>query len=345
VDAKLFKRLASTPGISGREERIREVVKEELAPWVDDLRVDRLGNVIGVRGSSGPKVMLCAHMDTIGFLVSHIDDDGFIRVQPVGGFDARTLVAQRVVVLGKKDYVGLLTPATKPIHILSDEESKRPPKIEDVIVDLMLPPDEVKANVSLGDPVSFHQEPIVTDHAVTAPYLDDRLGVYVLIEALRKAGSNGSQVYAVVSVQEEVGVRGAKTSAFEIEPDIGIALDVTIASDLPGIDKAQRVTTLGNGTAVGVMDSMTIADPRLVSRLTELAAAASVKHQLDILPFGGTDAGAIQLTRAGVPSITMAVPVRYVHTTAEMAFISDINATVDVVAHFLAVAHEMDLAW
>ena len=345
MDAELFKRLVSTPGISGREERIREVVKKELAPLVDDLRVDRLGNVIGVRGSDGPKVMLCAHMDTIGFLVSHIDDDGFLRVQPVGGFDARTLVAQRVVVLGKKDYLGLLTPATKPIHILSDEEAKRPPKMEDLIVDVMLPPEETKANITLGDPVSFHQEPIVTDHAVTAPYLDDRLGVYVLIEALRKAGKNGCQVHAVVSVQEEVGVRGATTSAFDIEPDIGIALDITIASDLPGIDKAQRVTTLGNGTAVGVMDSMTISDPRLVSKFGQLADSASVKHQLDILPFGGTDAGAIQLTKTGVPAITMAVPVRYVHTSAEMAFISDIDATVDVVASFLGVAHEMDLTW
>jgi endoglucanase len=237
----------------------------------------------------------------------------------------------------------LLAPATKPIHVLDEDEAKKTPKMNDFIVDLMIPADEVKEAVSIGDPVTYYREPVVTDRAVTAPYLDDRLGVYVLLSALKKARRDGSEVHAVVSVQEEVGLRGAKTSAFEIDPDLGIALDVTLAVDIPGVDKAQQGTTLGDGSAIGIMNSMSISDPRLVDRFKDLAKERNIKHQFDILPFGGTDAGAIQITKAGVPAITMSVPVRYVHTVNEMALVDDIEATVDLLAGFLDVAGDLDL--
>lgn len=345
MDAELFKKLVSTPGISGREERIRAVVTEELKDSVDEVSVDELGNLVGVRKGKGPRIMLSAHMDSIGFLVSHIDDNGFLRISPVGGFDARTLVAQRVVVLGRQDYVGLLSPVTKPIHLLEAEDSKRAAKIEELFIDLMMPADEVKENVSIGDPVSLLRSPVVTDHAVTAPYLDDRLGVYVLLAALRAAPTTQAELRPVLSVQEEVGLRGATTSAFGLQPDAGIALDVTIAGDLPGADKSEQVSALGEGAAIGLMDGSSISDPRLVNRFRQVAEDNDVKHQLEILPRGGTDAGGIQLSRAGVPVITISIPIRYVHTANEMALVSDIESTVDLVARFMEGAHDLELEW
>ena len=345
MDAGLFKKLITVPGISGREERVREVVIEELGSLVDEVRVDRLGNVIGRKDGGGPRVMLCAHMDTIGFLVSHVDDDGFLRISPVGGFDPRTLPVQRVLVQGKKDYIGLVAAMSKPIHLLEDEDIKKAPKIEELFVDLMLDSKEVKDNVSVGDPVSLYREPVVTGRAVTAPYLDDRLGVYVLIDALRNADGIGAEVYAVVSVQEEVGVRGAQTSAFGIEPDVGVALDITLSVDVPGTDKAQRVTTAGKGVAIGLMDSMSISDPRLVDHFKRVAEDNGIAHQTEVMLGGGTDAGAMQLSRAGAAAITISVPVRYVHTANEMALIDDIDATVNLMARWLEAAKELELDW
>lgn len=346
MNAELLKDLVSTPGISGREERIRDIVQKHMSELVDETRIDALGNLVGIRHGSGPRVMICAHMDSIGFLVTHIDDDGFLRISPVGGFDPRTLVMQRVVVCGEdRDYVGLLAPATKPIHLLSGDEAKKPPKIEDLFIDLMLPADEVKAGVAVGDPVSLVREPLVTDGAVTAPYLDDRLGVYVVLEALRKAGRNDAEIYTVISVQEEVGVRGATTAAFEIEPAVGVAVDVTIAGDLPGADRSQQVCALGKGAAIGLMDSGSISDPRLVRSFKRLAEDRSIRYQMEILPRGGTDAGGIQLTRAGVPVITISIPIRYVHTVNEMAYVEDIDATVDLLAAYVETAHQTALDW
>jgi endoglucanase len=345
MDAGLLRKLVVAPGISGREDRIREVVAEEMRPLVDEVRCDRLGNLIGVRRGSGPRVMLSAHMDSIGFLVSHVDDRGFLKLAPVGGFDARTLVMQRVLVQGKRDLVGLVSPTSKPIHLLTPEEREKAPKLEQLFVDLMLPAEEVKELVSVGDPVTLLREPHVSDFAFASHYLDDRLGVYAMIEALRVARDTQVEIYAVASVQEEVGLRGARTSTYDVEPDIGVALDITLAGDLPGADPAAQVSALGAGAAICVMDASAISDPRLVRRFKELAEQHGIHHQMEILPRGGTDAGGMQQSRGGVPVITISLPVRYVHTVNEMAYISDIDATVALVARFLETAHEVDLSW
>ena len=345
MNEELFERLVTTPGVSGREDRIRAVVLEEIGDLVDEVKVDRLGNVTGIRAGDGPRVMLSAHMDSIGFLVKHIDDNGFLRISPIGGFDARTLVDQRVLVCGRKDLVGLLSPVSKPIHILSEEDKKKAPKIEQMFVDLMLPADEVRENVTIGDQVVLYRQPVVTESAVTAPYLDDRLGVYILIEVLRRAAATDAEVHAVVSVQEEVGLRGARTSAYASDPDIGVALDITLATDTPGNEATERVSAAGEGVAIGVMDSASISDPRLVEAFRGIAEKHGIAHQLEILPRGGTDAGTIQMAREGVPVITISTPVRYVHTANEMALISDIDANVDLVSRFLESAHQVDLTW
>jgi tetrahedral aminopeptidase len=345
MDQHLFTELLMTPGVSGREERIRAVVRKHLEPLSEDIRVDRLGNIIAVIPGDGPKVMVCAHMDTIGFLVSHVDDDGFLRVSRVGGFDPRSLVSQRVLIQARKDYIGLLSSVTKPIHVLQEDEVKRAPKIDDVIVDVVAPADEIKANIAIGDPISFYREPVFTDHAVMAPYLDDRLGVYALLEALKGLESPAAEIVVVVSVQEEVGVRGARTSAFDISPDIGIAVDVTMAADTPGVDKARQGTILGGGTSIDVMNSGSISDPRLVAEVAGLAKELGLPHQFEILLGGGTDAGAIQLARAGVPSISLGVPTRYVHTTNETALLSDIDVTVKLLTGLLQRVGSLDLSW
>lgn len=345
MDEELFRKLVTTPGISGREERIRAVIRQEIEPLVDEVRVDRMGNIIATRSGSGPRVMLSAHMDAIGFLVRHIDDDGFLRISPVGGFDPRVLVMQRALVQGKEDLIGIISPMQKPIHLLEEEERKKSPKIENLFIDLLRPADEVRDLVSVGDPVSLYREPLITDKAVVAPYLDDRLSVYVLIDSLKRAEHTKVEIQAVVSVQEEVGVRGAITSAFDINPDIGIALDVTIAGDVPGVDSSDRVTSMGEGTGLGVMDSMAISDPRLVRHFRDLADAEDIKYQLDILLGGGTDAAAMQMARAGVPVITIGPPCRYVHTVNEAAHVDDIEASVALLTRFLDHAHDLSLEW
>ena len=345
MDTELLKRLVTTPGVSGREERIREVVRRELEPLVDEVRCDALGNLIGVRRGGGPRVMLSAHMDSIGFLVSHIDERGFLKLAPVGGFDARTLVMQRVLVQGREDLVGLVAPAIKPIHLSTPEDRERSPKLEEMFVDVMLPVAEVRALVSVGDPVTLLREPHATGRAFNSPYLDDRLGVYVLLEALREARETRAEVYAVMSVQEEVGLRGARTSGYGVEPDMAVALDITLAGDLPGADPASQVSALEKGVAICVMDGGAISDHRLVRRFTELAGRHEIAHQLGILPRGSTDAAGIQQSRAGVPVITISMPIRYTHTVNEMALVSDVEASVALTARFLETAHEVDLSW
>lgn len=345
MDEQLFRKLVTTPGISGREERIRSVVMEEIEPLVDEVRVDRMGNVIATRAGSRPRVMLCAHMDAIGFLVRHIDDDGFLRISRVGGFDPRVLVMQRALVQGKEDMIGIISPMEKPIHLQDDDDRKKSPKIDNLFIDLLRPADEVKELVSIGDPVSLYREPLITDKVVVAPYLDNRLSLYVLLETLKRAKKTKVEIQAVVSVQEEVGVRGAITSAYDVDPDIGIALDVTIAGDVPGIDASDRVTTMGKGTGLGVMDSMAISDPRLVKHFRDIASDEGIEYQPDILLGGGTDASAMQLARAGVPVVTIGPPCRYVHTVNEAAHVDDIEAAVRLVEEFLLTAHDLSLEW
>ncbi len=345
MDTQLLTRLVTAPGISGYEQRIRDVVRAELEGVVDEVRTDGLGNLLGIRRGSGPRVMLSAHMDTIGFLVSHVDDDGFIRISPVGGFDPRTLVNQRVLVQGRRDLVGLVGMATKPVHLTTPQEREKAPKLEDLFVDVMLPAEEAKQNVSVGDPVTLLREPVETDRAYSSPYQDDRVGVYVLLEALRGARDLRAEVCAVVSVQEEVGLRGARVSAFGVEPDLGIALDVSPAADTPGGENRQQHAVLGKGVAIGLMDSSHIADPRLVARLKERAERNSIQYQLQLTNRGGTDAGGIQLSRAGVPVVTLCVPTRYIHTSNELVVKSDVDEAVALLARFLESAHELSLGW
>ena len=338
----LLKRLCETPGIPSREERIRKLVIDELRPLVDEVSLDAMGNVIGLKkGAGGPKVMIAAHMDEIGFMVKFIDDRGFIRVHPVGGWDPRTMVAQRVYVHGHsgESLLGTLMPAAKPIHVLTEEEKKKPPQIEEFFVDVGLPVDKVKAMVEAGDMVTMARTTERVGNTIVSKTLDNRVSVFVMIEALRKVGKHQCEILAVATTQEEVGLRGATTAAYSLEPDIGIALDITLANDFPGPSDYEHITRLGEGVAIKLMDSSLICHPKLVRHFRDVAEKHRIKHQLEILSRGGTDAGGIQRSRGGVPSFTLSIPTRYVHTVNEMASVDDIQGAIDLLARYLEDAH------
>jgi endoglucanase len=344
LNIDLLRRLCEAPGIPGREDEVRAVVVDELRTIVDDVTIDSMGNAVGLRrGDGGPKVMIAAHMDEIGFFVSHIDDKGFLRLQPVGGFDARVLIAQRVLVHGHEGEIlrGALQIAAKPIHLLDPSDIK-PPKIEELFVDLGLSVDAVRERVEVGDMVTMDRTLETVGDCVMSKSLDDRLGVYVMLEAVRAAASGKAEIYAVATTQEEVGLRGARTSAYAIDPDISIALDVTLAMDIPGSQSHAQITALGDGAAIKIMDSSVLSNNKLVRHFRELAKANDIPHQMEILPRGGTDAGVTQLARAGNPAITLSIPTRYVHSVNEMASVTDIDACVTLLARFLDDAGSRD---
>ncbi len=345
---EMLKLLTETPGISGREEEIREVVKKKMKPLTSELRVDRMGNVIGLKKGKGKlKVMISAHMDEIGFIVKHVDEQGFVRLNPVGGFDPKVLIARRVIVSSsggttKKKLRGII--GCKPVHTMSEADRKRPTELNDLFVDVGLSGKEAKKLITIGDPVTFDTDfHIMAGDCVSGKCLDDRLGVYVMLKALEAVKKHDVDIYAVSSVQEEVGLRGATVSSFGVEPDIGIALDVTLASDLPGSTPSDYITELGKGTAIKIMDSASISNYKLVDFMKKTAEKSRIKYQLEILPRGGTDAGAIERSRAGVPVITISVPIRYVHSGYELASRKDIQASVNLLARFLETAHLAEL--
>jgi len=339
---ELLRELCEVPGPPGREERVRELVIRELEPVVDDILVDAMGNVIARRaGRGGPKLMITAHMDEIGFMITHIDDNGFIRFIPLGGFDAKTLVAQSVVVHGRNDIPGVL--GTKPVHILSEEEKKAAPKIEDFFIDVGLPKDEVLKRVAPGDVATRAPQFRDIGETVNGKSFDDRMGVFLLIEAVRAVRDGKADLYAVASVQEEVGLRGAQVATRNIEPDVGIALDVTLANDVPDAKAHEQVTKLGAGAAIKVMDSSVLSTPSLVAFMRRIAEEEGIPHQMEILPRGGTDTSAMQRFGKGAAVGCISVPTRYVHSVIEMCHRKDVEAGIRLLEALIRRIHECPL--
>lgn len=340
---KLLKKLTESFGPSGFEDETRKIVQTELKPLCNKVWTNTLGSVIGFKKGKGKaaerkKIMIAGHMDEIGFIVSHVDDKtGFLRFVPVGGFDPKTLVCQRVLVLGKGKHKlpGLLNIAGKPIHVQTPEEKKKQIALTDFFIDLGLPAKEVVKKVEIGDPVAWRRDLLVMGDLVNCKAMDDRVGVYVMIEALRKTKGNTHDIYAVGTVQEEVGLRGATTASFEIQPDIGIALDITLAMDTPGSEPHAQISQLGKGITVGIMNSSVISDRELVKEMRKIARTKKIPHQLEILPRGGTDAGAMQRTGPGARSITLSIPTRYVHSVNETVNMKDVQAGINLLAAYL----------
>ena len=265
MNIDLLAKICKTPGAPGFEQKVRELVIKEITPLVDEVEVDNMGNVYAIKkGKEDKSVMIGAHMDEIGFIVTHIDDKGFIRFHTLGGFDPKTLTAQRVLIHGKKDVIGVM--ASKPIHVMTPEERTKIAKISDYFIDTGLSKEEVRSFIKIGDPITREREFIEMGNCVNSKSLDNRLAVFILIETLRslKDKEVPYDVYGVFTVQEEVGIRGANVSSLKINPDFGFGLDTTIAFDLPGAAEHEKITCLGEGTAIKIMDAMTICDYRMV---------------------------------------------------------------------------------
>lgn len=336
INTQLLGEICTVPGAPGFEKKIRELVLKELKGLVDELELDNMGNIYAIKRGSKPenerkRVMIGAHMDEIGFIVTHIDDKGFVRFHTLGGFDPKTLTAQRVLVHGKKDVIGVM--ASKPIHVMSPAERDKPAKISDFFIDTGLPAKEVKKLINIGDPITREREFIEMGECVNGKSLDNRLAVFILIETLRslKKKKVPYDIYGVFTVQEEVGIRGANVAALRINPDFGFGLDTTIAFDLPGAAAHEMITKLGEGTAIKIMDASTICDYRMVEYMKKTADKHKIKWQPEILTAGGTDTAGIQrMTEGGSIAGAISIPTRHLHQVIEMAHKEDIKGSIEL---------------
>lgn len=326
---RLLKKLCNACAVSGDEGEVRAIVLEQVRSHAEDIQVDALGNVLVTKlgGSSSRKrplrVMLAAHMDEVGFMLTSNEGDGIFRFETVGGLDIRQLAGKPVWV-GHDHIPGVI--GAKPIHLITPNERKTPMALDSLRIDIGI---EGNPKVKIGDRATFATAFSRMGPSIRAKALDDRLGVATLIELVKHAPKN-IDLMAAFTVQEEVGLRGAQVAAYAFDPDLGIAIDSTPALDLPGWEGNHKVdenihynTRLDSGPAIYLADSATLADPRLVRHLVDSADAARIPYQFRQPGRGGTDAGAINRSRAGVPSISVSIPGRYIHTAAGIARLSD----------------------
>lgn len=344
IDTQLLARICETPGAPGFETRIRNLVLEEIKDICDEVETDNMGNVYAIkRGKEKKRVMVGAHMDEIGFIVTHIDEKGFIRFHTLGGFDPKTLTAQRVWIHGREDVMGVM--ASKPIHVMSPEERNKVAKLKDYFIDTGLPKEEVEKLVKVGDPITRERGFIEMGNCVNCKSLDNRLAVFILIETLRnlKDKEIPYDLYAVFTVQEEAGIRGANVASMRVKPDFGFGLDTTIAFDLPGAAAHEKITELGKGTAIKIMDAGTICDYRMVEFMKKTATQENIQWQPEILTAGGTDTSGIQrMTEGGSIAGAVSIPTRHLHQVIEMADKNDIQASIDLLTACVSKINQHD---
>lgn len=318
----LLTRLSNSLAVSGDEQEVREIVYEELQEFKDSMHTDAMGNVLVRREGSQPdclKVMIAAHMDEVGMMLIKEDGDGLFEFVVIGGVDPRQLIGKPVIV-GRKHVPGVI--GAKAIHLTTKEEREQELKVKSLRIDVGLGGSKL---VEIGDRATFATNLAVLGPSLRGKALDDRLGVFNLIQLLKNAPEN-IDLLAAFTVQEELGLRGAKTAAYHFNPDIGIAMDSTPANDMPhfdGEENSAHNTRLDGGPAIYLMDGATIGDRRLVKWLTETADAEKIPWQYRQPGRGGTDAGAIHQTRSGVPSVSVSVPQRYLHSAAGIVRIDD----------------------
>jgi len=353
INVDLLRRLCETPGVSGREERVRSLIEEEMDGLFDEITTDSMGSLLCVRratknparGKKPLKVMMACHMDEIGFYVRFVDSNGFLWLKDAGGFDTRNLFSKRVLVCTDHgDLVGVMNPGGKPVHIASAEDRKKIPEVSEFFIDLGMTEAEVKKRVKIGDQVVLNEPFEEVGDKLVSKAMDNRVACWLGIESVRKLHKStkktghACEVHCVFTVQEEVGLRGAQTSAFAVQPDVGIGIDVTLACDTPGVNETERVTKQGDGVAITVMDGSSISNYELVNEFENIALAKRIPYQRSILARGGTDAAAIQRAATGATSITISVGARYVHTVTEMIHRKDLAAARDLLAAYLAKA-------
>lgn len=343
----LLKTLTNTPGVAGREELIREVIQQyaEQHCRFDEISTDALGSLIcrkrptkhADQPHSPMRVLLAAHMDQVGFLVSGISERGLLSLHPLGSFDPRTLFSTRVSITTESGEVlgGVLNPGGRPIHTASSEELAQVPKLSDFYVDTSLPESVVSDKVRLGDMVvpegAFEQ----IGNSVVSRALDNRVGCWALLRSIEDIQDHACDIYAVWTVQEELGSRGAGPVSVGIAPDIGICCDTTVCCDVPGVSKTQHVTRAGAGISIQIADSSTLADRSLVLALERVAHEKEIACQRSLMLGGGQDGALIQRSGTGVRTAVLSCPVKHMHTTAEMVHRDDMTAYRDLITAFL----------
>lgn len=326
----LLSKLVGAPSISGSEQSIREVMQKELKPYVDEMKVDKIGNLIARKGKGSPKILLAAHMDALGLMVKYIDKDGFISFETIGGWDERILPGIKVQIHGSKGPVtGVL--GTKAIHLQEKDEQKTPYKLKELFIDIGANSSgEVeKAGIGIGDFATRSGEVSkLLGSKATGAGFDNRAGCAVLIEAMKRLKGFKGTVYAVGTVQEETGLIGVRGTIFRIEPDVVLALDTNIAGDTPEIKPSESNLALGKGVSVGLKDAISITGPKVKKWILDTAKQNKIKFQVNVMSGGATDASIAPMIREGVPSACIAVPVRYVHTPVEVLDVNDMESTV-----------------
>jgi endoglucanase len=339
---KMLKDLTDAKGIAGNEREVREVMRGYIKDYADDIQTDGLGSLIAKKEgeSGGPKIMIAGHLDEVGFMVTQIDDKGFIRFQPVGGWWNQVMLAQRVTIVTQKgDVTGII--GSKPPHILPAEARKKPVEIKDMFIDIGASSREeaMEFGVRPGDQIVPYFEFTVmkNDKILLAKAWDNRIGCAIAIEVLKKLKgvNHPNVVYGVGTVQEEVGLRGARTSAHYIEPDIAFGVDVGIAGDTPGISEKEAMGKMGKGPQIILYDASMVSHKGLRDFVVGVAEECGIPYQYDAMPGGGTDSGSIHLTGNGVPTLSITIATLYIHTHAAMIHREDFEHTVQLLTEVI----------
>jgi putative aminopeptidase FrvX len=344
----LLKKFSDAHGLSGYEDDVAALLKSEMEPIVDSVAIDKMGNVVGIRHGEGPTVMIAAHMDEIGAMVSHVDDDGFLKMVPVGGWSDQTILGQRVVIHAADGSKRIGVVGSRPPHVMDAEERKRMIKIKDMFVDCgaTSAANAAELGVTIGSLITIDRDlcPLGNDF-VTGKALDNRAGVVMMLLALKllQGKTVRATVQAVGTVQEEVGLKGARTCAYGLEPDVAIATDVTIPGDNPGVSKSESPVAAGKGPSITIIDAAGrgVISPRPVIRwLRETADNASIAYQLQVGNGGNTDATAISISRNGIPTGVVTVPTRYIHSPVEVLSLRDLEQGAALIAAAIESAHK-----
>ncbi|NLY43867.1 MAG: M42 family metallopeptidase [Clostridiaceae bacterium] len=331
----LLKELTEANGVSGNEKEVRDIILREISGYCEKISIDRMGNIIALRkgtSDNGKKVMLSAHMDEVGLIVTGFTDTGFIKFKPVGGIDPRILVSKKVLV-GKQRLPGVI--GLKAIHLQEPNERKQAVKIKNMYIDIGAKnKEDAEKKVSLGDYIAFDSCYMpFGNNLVKAKALDDRAGCAILIEMIKERYS--FDLYACFTVQEEVGLRGAKVAAYTVQPDMALVVEGTTCSDVPGAKEHEYATTLGDGPAISIMDRTSYSNKELSRLLYSLAKENNIKVQYKKTTLGGNDAGVIHLTGKGIPTATISVPCRYIHSPVSVMSMEDFEGCKKLVKLFL----------
>lgn len=331
----LLKKLSDASGVSGFEEEIRNIIIDELKDHVDEVEVDQMGNVITTRKGKpdGKKIMLAAHMDEIGLMIRYIDKEGFIKFSKIGGINDQMLLNQEVTIHTEDgEVIGVI--GSKPPHRMKESERKKILDYENMFIDIGAKnKEEAESRVKLGDPITINQEFTELGNYYKGKALDNRIGCAVMIEVMKRAETDAT-IYGVGTVQEEVGLKGAKTSAFKLNPDMALALDVTIAGDHPGIKEEDAPAKMGKGPAVILVDASgrgLITHPKVKELLIRAGNEDVIPYQLEVSEGGTTDATAIHLTREGIPTGVISPPTRYIHTPVSVVDMEDVENAVNLI--------------